>query len=160
PRTPSRSPPAICNAIQEPFPMSMSSSRPYIIRALYEWIVDNKCTPYMLVDALGEGVSVPQGFVNKDGKIVLNVSPSAVRDLQLGNDSISFNARFGGVPTDIFVPCSAVLGIYTRENGQGMIFEPETPREPPPNKPRSGEPKSGDPKSDKSKSEGKRPSLR
>ncbi|MGQ9426157.1 ClpXP protease specificity-enhancing factor [Gilvimarinus sp. F26214L] len=110
----------------------MSSSRPYLIRALYQWIVDNDSTPYLLVDGHGEGVSVPQTFVNKDGQIVLNVSPTAVKDLQLGNEVITFNARFGGVPTDIFVPCGSVLGIYARENGQGMIFEPEPDREPPP----------------------------
>lgn len=112
--------------------MSMTSSRPYIIRALYEWIVDNKNTPYLLVDAHGQDVSVPQSFVNKDGQIVLNISPSAVKDLQVGNDSVSFNARFGGVPTDIYVPCASVLGIYSRENGQGMIFEPEISKGPPP----------------------------
>src|SRR6056297_3317745 len=80
---------------------SMTSSRPYIIRALYEWIVDNRATPYILVDAYGSGVSVPQNFVNKDGQIVLNVSPTAVKDLHIGNEALSFNARFGGVPTDI-----------------------------------------------------------
>ncbi|GAB1262222.1 ClpXP protease specificity-enhancing factor [Aurantivibrio plasticivorans] len=117
-----------------PLNMSMTSSRPYMIRALYEWIVDNKNTPYLLVDAMADGVAVPQDFVNKDGQIVLNIAPSAVRDLLLSNESVTFNARFGGVPTDIFVPCHAVLGIYARENGQGMIFEPETnPAPEPPN---------------------------
>jgi stringent starvation protein B len=113
--------------------MSMTSSRPYMIRALYEWIVDNKSTPYLLVDAHGEGVLVPQNFVNKDGQIILNISPTAVKDLQVSNDSVSFNARFGGIPTDIHVPCNSVLGIYARENGQGMIFEPETHKGPSPN---------------------------
>ncbi len=102
----------------------MTSSRPYIMRALYEWIVDNDCTPYMLVDALHEGVEVPRQYV-KDGQIVLNISPGAVIDLSISNESVIFNGRFGGVATDIYVPVSAVIGIYARENGQGMVFEAE-----------------------------------
>lgn len=112
--------------------MSMTSSRPYMIRALYEWIVDNRSTPYLLVDAHGEGVSVPQDFVNSEGQIILNISPNAVKDLNVSNEHVSFNARFGGIPTDIFVPCGSILGIYARENGQGMIFEPENGQPAPP----------------------------
>jgi len=108
----------------------MTSSRPYIMRALYEWIVDNDCTPYVLVDASVEDVMVPQQFV-KDDQIVLNISPGAVMDLNISNDAVIFNGRFGGVATDVFVPISAVVGIYARENGQGMVFEPEEPIEPP-----------------------------
>ena len=108
----------------------MTSSRPYIMRALYEWIVDNDCTPYVLVDATMAEVMVPQQFV-KDGQIVLNISPSAVMDLTVSNDSMSFNGRFGGVATDVYVPVSAIVGIYARENGQGMVFEPEESPEPP-----------------------------
>ena len=121
----------------------MTPSRPYIMRALYEWIVDNDCTPYVLVDAAVADVMVPQQFV-KDGQIVLNISPSAVMDLNIGNDAMAFNGRFGGVATDIYVPIAAVVGIYARENGQGMVFEPEEstppPDEPPPDpiKPKSG----------------------
>jgi stringent starvation protein B len=102
----------------------MNSSRPYIMRALYEWIVDNELTPYVLVDASMTDVMVPQQFV-KDNQIVLNISPDAVVDLSISNDAVSFNGRFGGVATDIFVPVSAVVGIYARENGQGMVFDPE-----------------------------------
>ena len=102
----------------------MTPSRPYIMRALYEWIVDNDCTPYLLVDAEVPGVDVPRQYV-KDGQIVLNISPSAVIDLHISNDAVLFNGRFGGVATDIEVPVSAVVGIYARENGQGMVFEPE-----------------------------------
>ena len=102
----------------------MTPSRPYIMRALYEWIVDNDCTPYMLVDAAVENVIVPQQFV-KDGQIVLNISPGAVVDLNIANEAVSFNGRFGGVPTDIYVPVAAVIGIYARENGQGMVFDTE-----------------------------------
>jgi len=100
----------------------MTPSRPYIMRALYEWIADNECTPYMLVDAMVKDVMVPQQFV-KDGQIVLNISPGAVVDLNIANDAVSFNGRFGGVASDIYVPVSAVIGIYARENGQGMVFD-------------------------------------
>ncbi|WP_413792525.1 MULTISPECIES: ClpXP protease specificity-enhancing factor [unclassified Pseudomonas] len=104
----------------------MNSSRPYLVRALYEWIVDNDCTPHMLVNAEFPSVQVPQGFAN-DGQIVLNVSPAAVRHLHMDNDAVSFEGRFGGVPHTLFVPIAAILGIYARENGQGMVFELETP---------------------------------
>ena len=89
----------------------MNSSRPYIIRAIYEWIVDNDCTPHLLVDVEMEGVEVPQAYVS-DGQIVLNVSPTAVVGLDMGNDYIYFNGRFGGVATDITVPIKSILGIY------------------------------------------------
>jgi stringent starvation protein B len=91
------------------------------MRALYEWIVDNDCTPYVLVDSTGSDVMVPQQFV-KDGQIVLNISPGAVMDLHIGNDAMTFNGRFGGVATDIYVPIVAVAGIYARENGPGHGF--------------------------------------
>ena len=102
----------------------MNSSRPYIMRALYEWIVDNDFTPYILVDAAMADVMVPQQFV-KENQIVLNISPDAVVDLSISNQAVAFNGRFGGVATDVFVPISAVVGIYARENGQGMVFDPE-----------------------------------
>lgn len=102
----------------------MTPSRPYIMRALYEWIVDNGCTPYILVDAGADDVMVPEQYV-KDGQIVLNISPTAVVELDISNDAVGFNGRFGGVATDIYVPVNAVIGIYARENGQGMVFEPE-----------------------------------
>ncbi len=99
----------------------MTSTRPYLIRALYEWIVDNQCTPHLLVEVKDDLVRVPRQFVEK-GVIVLNVSPSAVKHLLLGNDRISFSARFGGTPHDIDVPVSAVQAIYARENGQGIFL--------------------------------------
>lgn len=102
----------------------MNSSRPYLVRALYEWIVDNDCTPHLLVNAEFPAVQVPQGFAN-DGQIVLNVSPSAVRHLHMDNDAVSFEGRFGGVPHSLYVPVGAILGIYARENGQGMVFDLE-----------------------------------
>lgn len=104
----------------------MNSSRPYLVRALYEWIVDNDCTPHVLVNAEYPSVQVPQGFAN-DGQIVLNVSPSAVRHLHMDNEAISFEGRFGGVPHTLYVPIAAILGIYARENGQGMVFDLEAP---------------------------------
>lgn len=105
----------------------MTSNRPYLIRALYEWLVDNRQTPYFLVDAEREDVVVPREFV-EEGRIVLNLSPSAVRDLDLGNDWIRFNARFSGKAMDVIVPPDAVLGVYSRENSQGMLFpEAELP---------------------------------
>jgi stringent starvation protein B len=94
------------------------------MRALYEWIVDNEFTPYVLVDASIDNVMVPQQFVKND-QIVLNISPDAVVDLSISNDAVAFNGRFGGVATDVFVPIVAVVGIYARENGQGMVFDPE-----------------------------------
>ncbi len=105
--------------------MSMTSSRPYLVRALYDWIIDNQCTPYLLVNAMHEQVSVPQDHVNPDGQIVLNISPTAVSQLVMDGKCLSFSARFGGVPTAIDVPYKAVMGIYAKEHQQGMIFEPE-----------------------------------
>ena len=111
----------------------MTSSRPYLIRAIHEWIVDNDCTPYILVNAAYEGVLVPQQHVEND-KIILNMSPRAVNDLSIGNDRIEFHARFAGVETHVSVPQSAVMAIYARENGQGMIFDKDDDGddEPPP----------------------------
>jgi len=112
--------------------MAMSSSKPYFIRALYEWVVDNNCTPHILVDAHVSATQVPQQHVNKDGQIILNISPSAVKDFFMDNTAISFNARFSGVANNLYIPMAAILGIYARENGQGMMFEPEANPTPPP----------------------------
>ena len=102
----------------------MISSRPYLIRALYDWIVDSALTPHLLVDAEAEGVEVPEQSV-QEGKIVLNVAPQAVRGLSLGNELIDFSARFSGVSRSVRVPISAVVAVYARENGQGMMFAAE-----------------------------------
>jgi stringent starvation protein B len=99
----------------------MTPNRPYLIRALYDWILDNQMAPHLLVNAGHPGAQVPAGFV-QDGRIVLNISPTAVRGLVLGNERIAFNARFGGVSMEVAVPPAAVLGIYARENGRGMVF--------------------------------------
>ena len=102
----------------------MTSNRPYLIRALYEWLLDNELTPHLLVDADYENVTVPRQFV-EEGRIVLNINPSAVMNLEMTNEVISFNARFGGKETDVLIPPLAVLGIYARENGRGMLFPDE-----------------------------------
>jgi len=107
----------------------VTSSRPYLIRAFYDWIVDNDMTPCILVDAASDGVSVPQPYVH-DGRIVLNVGPTAVDTLSLGNDFIRFSARFASQAFDIRCPPGAVLAIYARENGRGMAFSTEDAPEP------------------------------
>jgi stringent starvation protein B len=96
--------------------------RPYLVRAFYDWIVDSGCTPHLLVDAALPGVEVPADAVN-DGRIVLNVSPDAVRHFVLGDELISFECRFNGVPRSVCVPHGAILAVYARENGAGMAFE-------------------------------------
>lgn len=137
----------------------MTSNRPYLIRALYEWLVDNGLTPHLLVDASREAVQVPSRYV-EDGRIVLNVSPGAVRDLMLGNELIAFEARFGGTAFAISLPPDAVLGVYARENGKGMLF-PDEPAEEPPEPPRPDRPGPEGPKPDKPRpSGGGRPSLK
>lgn len=102
----------------------MNSNRPYLLRALYDWICDNHLTPYLLVDASDDDLSVPRDFV-EDNKIVLNISPSSIRDLDLSNDYISFKARFSGQSISVYFPVEAVLAIYAKENGRGMIFTEE-----------------------------------
>jgi stringent starvation protein B len=134
----------------------MTSSKPYLLNGLYEWIVDNDCTPYVLVDAFAEGVEVPLDFV-KDGQIVLNIAPRAVTGLQIDAKGMFFNARFGGIPTDVMATIPSIMGIYARENGQGMMFDKETT--PPGNdQPPSGPklvPKAGD-----SSKKSEKPSLK
>lgn len=102
----------------------MTSSRPYLLRAFYDWIVDNNATPYLVVNADYIGVTVPRDYV-ENGRIILNVSPGAVRSLSLANDHVSFNARFSGVPFDIYLPIRAVTAVYAKENGRGMVFKEE-----------------------------------
>ena len=109
----------------------MTSSRPYLLRAVYEWIADNGLTPQIVVDAQHEQVRVPTAYV-REGKIVLNVSSTAVRGLSLGNERVEFSARFGGTPFDVFVPVGAVLAIMARENGTGMSFPDAGDDRPPP----------------------------
>ncbi len=115
----------------------MTPSRPYLVRALNEWILDNEMTPYLVVDAGLQGVQVPREFVT-DGQIVLNVCPSAVVGLSIDNEAVEFSARFGGVPMQVYVPFTAIMAIYAKENGQGMVFgaEPGAPEPPNSDKPK------------------------
>ena len=99
----------------------MTSNKPYLLRALNEWILDNGQTPHIIVDIHADGLEVPEQAI-QDGKLVLNIAPQATQGLEMGNDSISFQARFSGVPFNIFLPIDAVMAIYARENGQGMMF--------------------------------------
>ena len=99
----------------------MTPNRPYLIRAIYDWICDNGLTPHLAVDAHYPRTLVPQEFV-QNGQIVLNIAPSAVQGLVAGNDEIIFSARFGGIPRNLVVPVGAVLAVYARENGQAMVF--------------------------------------
>jgi stringent starvation protein B len=108
--------------------LKMTPNRPYLLRAFYEWIVDNNLTPYLVVDATMAGVKVPTQHV-QNGQIVLNINPSAVGNLLLGNDAVTFNARFGGSPFALYIPQRAVLAIYARENGAGTMFTPEEDEE-------------------------------
>lgn len=105
----------------------MTSYRPYLLRALWEWIVDNGMTPHLLVDATQQGVRVPPHTI-KDGRVVLNIADRAVGHLQMGNDAVSFHARFGGVSHAVHVPLDAVLAIYARETGQGMALPEDVAR--------------------------------
>ena len=125
----------------------MTSSRPYLVRAMYQWIVDNGMTPHLLVNAESEDCMVPAGHIS-DGKIVLNIAPMAVQGLTLGDDEVTFSARFSGKAESIQVPVTAILAVYARENGQGMMFSeddqsaqssgngPDDGPEPDPDKPR------------------------
>ena len=102
----------------------MTSSKPYLIRALYEWILDNDATPYVLVDAQHEGLLIPPGIAS-EGKVVLNLAPQAIQNLEITNDEVTFSARFGGVSHDVYCPMASLLAIYARESGEGMMFPVE-----------------------------------
>ncbi|MFI3198680.1 MAG: ClpXP protease specificity-enhancing factor [Methylococcaceae bacterium] len=102
----------------------MTPLKPYLIRSIYEWIIDNDLTPYLLVDAENSHAILPSQLI-EDGKILLNVRPEAIQGLTLGNQEIEFNARFSGKPMHIVVPIVAVMAIYAKENGKGMIFDQE-----------------------------------
>jgi stringent starvation protein B len=130
--------------------MTDLSTRPYLIRAIYEWCEDSKLTPYLAV-RVDERTEVPRSFV-KDGEIVLNLGSEAVRDLTIGNDVISCTGRFAGVAVDILVPVSAVMGIFAKETGQGLMFQPGDGTQTPP--PASG---SG---SDEGKAKASKPQLK
>lgn len=102
----------------------MTPRRPYLLRAFYDWLLDNQLTPHLVVDVSVPGISVPMEFA-RDGQIILNIAPHAVGNLELGNDEVRFSARFAGIPRQVQVPMAAVMAIYARENGAGTMFEPE-----------------------------------
>ena len=103
--------------------LDLTPTRPYMVRAIYEWLEDNQLTPYILVDATGDNLKIPTEYV-QGGRIVLNIASKATGNLRIDNDYVFFNARFGGVSQEIWVPLSAVMGIYAKENQQGMFFDP------------------------------------
>ncbi len=102
----------------------MISSRPYLLRAMYEWLIDNNLTPHIMVNTMVDGVSVPERFI-EDGKIILNIDPNAIHKLDMSNEAVAFQARFSGVAHRIYVPISAITAIYAIENGRGMLFGEE-----------------------------------
>ncbi|MCP4431801.1 MAG: ClpXP protease specificity-enhancing factor [Gammaproteobacteria bacterium] len=99
----------------------MTSRKPYLIRGMYEWLLDNEVTPYILVDVGHNQISIPEGIAT-DGKVVLNLAPGAIQNLDMTNQHLSFSARFNGIAQDIYCPMDSVLAIYARENGEGMMF--------------------------------------
>jgi len=113
----------------------MTSQKPYLIRAIYEWLIDNQQTPYLQVDTLFDGVQVPLEHI-QDNQIILNIDPGAVRNYFADNEWISFSARFSGKSMELFIPIDAVIAIYSKENNQGMSFSnTQTAPPPPPQKP-------------------------
>lgn len=134
----------------------MNSSRPYLLRAIHQWIVDNDCTPYLLVNANAPGVTVPREYIENE-KIILNISPTAAHDLLLGDEEVVFNARFGGRPMEVVAPVNAVLAIYARENGQGMLFTDEAGEE---DDSASGEKQDSADRSEETETTPKRPNLK
>jgi len=117
----------------------MNSLKPYLLRAVYDWCVDNDLTPYLLANANADDVVVPRQSV-QEGRIILNLKPQAVHNLALGDNKVEFNARFGGKPMLVRIPIKAVLAIYARENGQGMVFDENEEGDPLPPQPTSTEP--------------------
>ena len=106
----------------------MTPSKPYLVRALYEWLLDNEMTPHVLVNANAESVMIPKGIAT-DGKVVLNLAPGAIQQLEMTNEHLSFSARFSGVAQNVYCPMVSVLAIYARENGEGTMFAEDAPLE-------------------------------
>lgn len=117
----------------------MTPLKPYLIRSLHEWILDNSFTPYFLVDATVDNINVPRSYIT-DGKIILNTHPDAIEEWFLDNDQISFSARFSGREESIYIPVHAVLAVYAKENGKGMMFDEQHDEELPPEPPKDPKP--------------------
>lgn len=144
--------------------MKLPSNKPYLLRAIYDWIVDNNATPHVAIFAENPDVLVPEQFV-EDGKIILNISPTAAQGLLIENESLTFSARFGGKPFNIYAPIGAVLALYASENGEGLSFDYEASDDTPPEDPSPSPIESVDSSGDKPKGSGKskkskRPSLK
>ena len=145
--------------------MKLPSNKPYLLRAIYEWIVDSNATPHVTLFAENSDVLVPEQFV-EEGKITLNISPTAAQNLLIENESLSFSARFGGKPFNVYAPIGAVLALYASENGEGLSFDLEMPDDTPPKGPgptKMESVDSGDAKKPSSSSKAKkskRPSLK
>ncbi len=137
----------------------MTSNRPYLIRAIYDWIIDNGMTPHLMVDVEHPTAIVPTEFAD-DGRIVLNVAPQAVHGFNIGNDMIRFSARFGGQPFAVELAPQAVLGLFARENGQGMLFPDEEPAEDATTDAQSGDNEAGGTEAAKTPKKSPRPNLR
>ena len=134
---------------------AQSSTRPYLLRAIHQWAVDNGLTPQVLIDANHDGVEVPMNYV-QDGTIVLNIHPRAVKRLKMDNEHLFFSTRFGGAPFEIYVPMDSVLAVFARENGQGIFFETDEGGDGPEDPQKDG----GEPPSGKPDSAGKRSHLK
>ncbi len=134
----------------------MKPRKPYLLRAMHEWISDSNCTPHLVADAGAEAVEVPRAYVN-DGKIILNISWQATAGLRMDEAGVTFSGRFGGTPMEVRVPIDAVLAIYARETGQGMIFTEEE-NAPPPDSP--GDAPQGEGAPSPAGGERKRPALK
>lgn len=102
----------------------MTSTRPYLLRALYEWMLDNNLTPYLLVDTSITGVDVPEQYI-EDTRIILNLLPAAVHQLVISNETVTFSARFNNRPYQIYIPVQAIMAVYAKETGNGLVFTPE-----------------------------------
>ena len=124
----------------------MISSKPYLFRAIYQWLLDSELTPYVMVDAQVPNVEVPEDYI-EDGQIILDMTPSAIIDLEMGNEHVEFKARFSGVTRHIILPMSAILALYAYENGRGMVFtdEEEDDNLPPDGDDDDGQPTGGKP---------------
>ncbi len=107
----------------------MTSQKPYLVRAIYEWLLDNQLTPYLLANTAVDGIQVPHEYIN-DNKIILNIAPDAINNFHTDNEWISFSARFSGKPMELFIPISAIQAIYGKENNEGMFFTDEEPSPP------------------------------
>lgn len=134
----------------------MTPTRPYLLRAFYDWITDNNCTPHIIVNANLPDVMVPEQYI-ENGQIVLNISMPAVHHLELKNEAISFSARFAGIAHNVYIPTNAIVAIYAKENGRGMIFAEEDETTHPPDKTKTKGESSNDKKGGKDgKGTGKR----